>query len=154
MKIGEAHRTQSSSLYSANTIGAPMHPAAIGVADQTQTKNYWCTVSGQHCLLARGTSEHQPPIYWRTDAPCVGRYHTEATSPTQLLALDNVNFTLPNGGPNSLMRLAFIHANCLLTGFTKRKRKQVEEKITTKLKSKQTSIATVRNHLRTVQPAS
>jgi hypothetical protein len=27
MKIGEAHRKQSSSLYSANTIGAPMHPA-------------------------------------------------------------------------------------------------------------------------------
>jgi hypothetical protein len=59
MKIGEVHRTQSSSLYSANTIGAPMHPAPIGVADRTQTKNYWCTVSGQHCLLARGTSERQ-----------------------------------------------------------------------------------------------
>jgi hypothetical protein len=38
MKIGVAHRTQSSSLYSANTIGAPMYPAPIGVADQTQTK--------------------------------------------------------------------------------------------------------------------
>jgi hypothetical protein len=36
MKIGEAHRTQSSSLYSANIIGAPMHPAPIGVADRTR----------------------------------------------------------------------------------------------------------------------
>jgi hypothetical protein len=35
LKIGEAHRTQSSTLYSANTIGAPMHPAPIGVADRT-----------------------------------------------------------------------------------------------------------------------
>jgi hypothetical protein len=59
MKIGEAHRTQSSSLYSANTIGAPMHPAPIGVVDRTQTKKYWRTVSGQHCLLACGTSERQ-----------------------------------------------------------------------------------------------
>ena len=39
MKIGEAHRTQSSSLCSANTIGAPMHPAPIGVADRTGKKN-------------------------------------------------------------------------------------------------------------------
>jgi hypothetical protein len=35
-------------------------------------------------------------------------------------------------------------------GFTKGKRKYMEEKTTTKLKSKKTSIATVRNHLRTV----
>jgi hypothetical protein len=35
-------------------------------------------------------------------------------------------------------------------GFTKGKRKYVEEKMATKLKSKQTSIATVQNHLRTV----
>jgi hypothetical protein len=59
MKIGEAHRTQSSYLYSANTIGAPMHPAPIGVADRTPKKNYWRTVSGQHCLLAQGTLERQ-----------------------------------------------------------------------------------------------
>ncbi len=106
-----------------------------------------------HCAwsaLSIGVGDIGAPIYWRTDAPCVGRYHTEATSPTQLLDLDNVNFTLPNSGPNSLMRLAYIHANCLLTGFTKGKRKYVEEKMTTKLKSKQTSIAPVRNHLRTV----
>jgi hypothetical protein len=67
-----------------------------------------------------GAGDIGAPIYWRTDAPCVGRYHTEATSPTQLLALDNVNFTLPNGGPNSLVHLAYFHANCLLTGPYKR----------------------------------
>ncbi len=32
-------------------------------------------------------------------------------------------------------------------GFTNRKRKYIEEKTTVRLKSKQTSIATVRNHL-------
>jgi hypothetical protein len=78
MKIGKAHRTQSSSLYSANTIGTPMHPAPIGVADQTRKKNYLRTVPGEHCLLAQGKSERQyigareigAPIYWRTEAPC------------------------------------------------------------------------------------
>jgi hypothetical protein len=59
MKIGEAHRTHSSSLYSANTIGEPMHPAPIGVAGQTRKKTYWRTVPGQLCLLAEGTSERQ-----------------------------------------------------------------------------------------------
>jgi hypothetical protein len=116
MKTGEVHRTQSSSLYSANTIGAPMHPAPIGVADRAQKKLL------AHCVwsaLPIGEGDIVAPIYWRTDAPCIGRYHTEATSPT-LLALDNVNFTLPNGGPNSLVRLAYFHANCLLTGLYKR----------------------------------
>ncbi len=49
------------------------------------------------------------------------------------------------------MRLAYFHANCLLTaGFTKGKRKYIEGKTTTKLKSEQTLIALVQNHLRTV----
>ncbi len=83
MKIGEAHRAQSSYLKSANTIGAPMHPAPIGVADQTRKKFYWCTVPGQLCLLAEGdigalahrcTPRH---YYWRTDPPC---------TPTQLVS--------------------------------------------------------------------
>jgi hypothetical protein len=39
MKIGEAHKTRSSSLQSANTIGAPMPPAPIVMADRTQKKN-------------------------------------------------------------------------------------------------------------------
>ncbi len=65
MKIGEAHWTQASSLYSANTIGAPMHPAPIGVADRKRKKKYWLTVLGQHCLLAEG--DIGAPIYWRTE---------------------------------------------------------------------------------------
>jgi hypothetical protein len=67
MKIGEAHQSQSSSLYSANTIGAPKHPALIGVADRTGKKYYWRTVPGLHCLLAEG--DIGAPIYWRTEAP-------------------------------------------------------------------------------------
>jgi hypothetical protein len=60
MKIGEALKTRSSYLQSAYTIGAPMPPAAIVMADQrkkireTYFKYYWRTVSGQHCLLAEG----------------------------------------------------------------------------------------------------
>jgi hypothetical protein len=48
--------------------------------------------------------------------------------------------------------LDYFHANCLLTcmGFTKRKRMYIEEKTTKTLKSKQTSIAKVRNPVRTV----
>ncbi len=67
MKIGEAHRAQSSYLYSANTIGALIHPAPIGVADRTGKKFYWRTVPGHHCLLAEG--DFGAPIYWRTEAP-------------------------------------------------------------------------------------
>ncbi len=52
MKIGEAHQTQSSSLYSANAIGAPMHPAPIGVADRTRKK-----IIGALCLVSIA--------YWR-----------------------------------------------------------------------------------------
>jgi hypothetical protein len=55
MKIGEAHRTQASSLYSATPIGAPMHPAPIVMADRTRNKKHnWLTMFGQHCLLAEG----------------------------------------------------------------------------------------------------
>jgi hypothetical protein len=39
MKIGEAHKTRSSYLQSANTIGAPMPPAPIVVADRTRKRN-------------------------------------------------------------------------------------------------------------------
>jgi hypothetical protein len=56
MKIGKAHRTQSSSLSSANTIGAPIPPAPIGMADRTRKK-----IIGALCLVSiaywrRGTS--------------------------------------------------------------------------------------------------
>jgi hypothetical protein len=67
MKIGEALWTQASYLYSATPIGAPMHPAPIGVADRTRKKNYWRTVPGHHCLLAEG--DIGAPIYWCTDPP-------------------------------------------------------------------------------------
>jgi hypothetical protein len=60
MKIGKAHRTQYSSIYSANTIGAPMHPAPIGVADRKRKKKNIGTL----CLVSiaywrRGTSVRQ-----------------------------------------------------------------------------------------------
>ncbi len=57
MKIGEAHRTQASSLYSATPIGAPMHPAPIVMAfseTKKSVKHNWLTKLGQHCLLAEG----------------------------------------------------------------------------------------------------
>jgi hypothetical protein len=58
MKIGEAYRTQASSLYSATPIGAPMHPAPIVMADRTRNKksvkHNWLTMLGKHCLLAEG----------------------------------------------------------------------------------------------------
>ncbi len=44
-----------------------MHPAPIVMADRTRKKNYWRTVSDQHCLLAEG--DIGAPIYWRSDAP-------------------------------------------------------------------------------------
>jgi hypothetical protein len=66
MKIGEAHQTQSSSLYSANTIGAPKHPAPRGVADRTGKKSakHNLNIIGAHCLVSiaywrRGTSVSQ-----------------------------------------------------------------------------------------------
>jgi hypothetical protein len=70
MKIGGAHLTQSSSLFSANTIGALMHPAPIGVADQTRKKK-----NGTLCLVSiaywRGghRSANILPLYWRSDVP-------------------------------------------------------------------------------------
>jgi hypothetical protein len=93
LKISEAHQTQSSSLYSANTIGAPMHPAPIGVAVRTGKKicetkfeYYWRTVSGQHCLLAEGdigapiftsTSSSVRLAYFHTNRLLFGLYKQE-----------------------------------------------------------------------------
>ncbi len=61
-------------LYSANTNGAPMLPAPIGIADRTQKniretqfKYYWRTEPVQHCLLAEG--DICAPIYRHTNAP-------------------------------------------------------------------------------------
>jgi hypothetical protein len=67
MKIGEAHRTQASSLYSATPIGALMYPAPIGVADRTRKKKLL-----EHCVwsaLPIGGGDIGAPVYWRTEAP-------------------------------------------------------------------------------------
>jgi hypothetical protein len=101
MKIGEALQTQASSLYSGTPIGAPMRPAPIGVADRTRKKIYWRTVLGQHCLLARGTSERQyigaprPPCANKLALRCPLRQYIGApTSPC----------TNTIGGPNTKNR--------------------------------------------------
>jgi hypothetical protein len=96
MKIGEAHQTQSFSLYSANTIGAPMYPAPIGVADRTRKKNYWLTVPGEHCLLA---------------LRCPLRH--------QLMLCGGIIEILKRGGPNISVRLTYFQDNHLLTGHYK-----------------------------------
>jgi hypothetical protein len=110
MKIGKAHGTQSSSLYSANTIGAPMHPAPIEVADRTRKKNYWRTVPGKDCLLAEG--DIGVPIYWRTDAPPPSI--TIVPMVSHLLFADRTK-NLKRGGTNSSVCLAYFQANRLLT---------------------------------------
>ncbi len=51
LKIGEAHRTRSSSLYSANIIGAPMHPAAIGVAVRTGSDSRQFILNGEDIFV-------------------------------------------------------------------------------------------------------
>jgi hypothetical protein len=77
MKIGEAHQSQSSSLHSANTIGAPKRPAPIGVADRTGKKYYWRTVpwpalpiggGGHRCANILAHRSPPAPIYWRSEA--------------------------------------------------------------------------------------
>ncbi len=115
MKIREALQTQASSLYSATPIGAPMHPALIGVADRTRKKNYWGTVLGQHCLLAGGILVRQYSH----------RLKVRCASPI----FKPIAYKLR---------------------FTNRKRKYFEEKSMATLKSKQTSITTVQNHLQTL----
>jgi hypothetical protein len=74
MKIGEAHRTQSSSLYSANTIGTPMHPASIGVVDRKRKK-----IIGSLCLVSIA--------YWRRGTS-VRQYIGGPMSPAPLLLAD------------------------------------------------------------------
>jgi hypothetical protein len=109
MKIGEALRTQASSLYSATPIGAPMHPAPIGVADRTRKKIFWRTVLGQHCLLARGTSER---LYIGAQRPpCANKLALRCP----LCSLFNKKQMLKRSGPNSSVRLPYFQANRLLT---------------------------------------
>jgi hypothetical protein len=109
MKIGEAHRTQSSSLYSANTIGAPMYPAPIGVADRTGKKKF--------CAGDIGA-----PIYWRTEAPLrqyIGAPMSLAPS-INIIILNRQSLKfLKRGGPNISVRLTYFQDNHLLTGHYK-----------------------------------
>jgi hypothetical protein len=101
-------------------------------------------VSGQHCLLAEG--DISAPIYWHTDAP-----HTITIGGPMVLHILLVDRTEERGGPNSSVRLAHIFKPIAFQLiFTNRKQKNVEEKTTATLKIKQTSIATVRNHILTV----
>ncbi len=51
---------------------------------------------------------------------------------------------------NTSVRLAYFHTNRILFGLYNRKWKYFKEKTTATLKSKQTSIANVRNHFRTL----
>jgi hypothetical protein len=130
LKIGEAHQTQSSYLKSANTIGAPMHPAPIVMAERTRKKNYWLTVSGQHCLLAEG--DIGAPINWRTDAPApllladrtqkiyinvrILSRQGEATNGSTVLAHFSCHIKrIKRGGRNSSVRFAYFQAILLLT---------------------------------------
>ena len=55
--------------------------------------------------------------------------HRQVPYRGHILALDNVNVTLPNGGPNSLVHLAYFHAKCLLTGPYKRETEIHDNKI-------------------------
>ena len=89
-----------------------MHPAPIGVADQTRKKFYWLTVLGQHYLLAEG--DIGAPIYWRTDAPLAITNGAPST-----LQYNVTSLTSPIGGPNISVRLAYFHPNRLLTGLYK-----------------------------------
>jgi hypothetical protein len=86
MKIGEAQRAQASSLYSATPIGAPIHPAPIGVADRTQ-KNF----IGALCLVIiaywrRGTSVRQ--YIGAPRAPCANILALRGPPARPLLVLE------------------------------------------------------------------
>jgi hypothetical protein len=125
-----------------------MHPAPIGVAEQTRKYFYWRTVPGHHCLLAEGGHRcanilaHLSALHAHTTSVRKGYtsdFSISFTVSHRLLADRTFRCALP----------IFIPIAYLLC-FTNRKRKYVEEKTTATLKSKQTSIATVRKHLRTV----
>jgi hypothetical protein len=85
MKIGEAHRTSSSYLYSANTNGAPMHPAPIGMGGPNVKKKFLAhrvmsalPIGGGGHRCANILVDRCPPrhYYWETDgftSPRVGQ---------------------------------------------------------------------------------
>jgi hypothetical protein len=112
MKIGEAHKTRSSSLQSANTIGTPMPPAPIVMADRTRkiSVKHNLNIIGAQCLVSIA--------YWRRGTSVCQYPH--------------------------LVRLTYFHTNRLFNELYKQGTEIVEEKMTATLKSKQTSIATVK----------
>jgi hypothetical protein len=105
---------------------------------------------GHRCaniLVHRCTLRH---YCWRTDPSCTPTLLVLEREPSSVLQYHVTSFTSPIGGPDISVRLAHFHPNRLLTGLYRQEQKYVEEKTTATLKSKQTSIAIVRKHLRTV----
>ncbi len=111
------------------------------------------------------------PIYWRTDAPRAITIGVSIHPAPIVLAhwkrnnlhINNAgvtSFTSPIGGPNqknlkrgapnSTVRLAYFHTNCILNDLHIQETENVAEKKTATLKSKQTLIATVRYPILTV----
>ncbi len=109
-----------------------------------------------------GHLPYTPPIYWRTDAPCANRsggpnrkkksakhYWRTVSGQHCLLAEGDIGAPIFTSTKSSV-RLAYFHTNRLLFGLYKQETEILRRKTTATLKSKQTSIATVRNHLRTL----
>jgi hypothetical protein len=97
--------------------------------------------------------------YWRTDAPCANRGGGPNTKKKIYGALCLVSIAYWRRGILVCQYSHWLKVRCASPifkpiayklRFTNRKRKYFEEKSTATLKSKQTSIATVRNHLRTL----
>jgi hypothetical protein len=124
MKISEAHRTQASSLHSATPIGAPMRPTNRRGGPNMKI-NYWSTVPGLHCLLARGTSERQ--FIGAPRLPCANILADRTQKNRKNVRILNgpgggsfgAPIMLKRSGPNSSVRLAYFQANRLLTDLYK-----------------------------------
>jgi hypothetical protein len=99
---------------------------------------------GEHCLLAhRGPPA---PIYWRSDVPCaINKCYNSQQAMRGIIEIFKKRRTEHFGAPH-----LFSGQSPINWGITNRKRKYSSEKTTATLKSKQTSIAMVGNHLRTV----
>jgi hypothetical protein len=100
-----------------------------------------------------GARDIGAPIYWRTEAP-LRHYVGAPMSPAPLLnviILRGVHWYFKKEADRTFRCASPIFMLIAYwLGFTNRKRKFVEDKTMVRLKSKQTSIATVRNHLRTL----
>ena len=119
-----------------------MSPAPIVMADRTRKKNYRLTVSGKDCLLAEG--DIGAPIYWRNDPPCSLKKKQPAHQLCWWCGGICISCTFQRGAQNSSVRPAYFHTNRLLIELYKQETEIRCRKTTATLKSKQTSIATVR----------